>query len=68
MTGEKISALNSGEQKTKNAVDEILRYYRIKPCEVPDSVKDINERLEYLLRPHGIMRRTVRLEKGWYKH
>ena len=67
VTGEKISALNSGEQKTKNAVDEILRYYRIKPCEVPDSVKDINERLEYLLRPHGIMRRTVRLEKGWYK-
>ncbi|HIU59729.1 MAG TPA: NHLP family bacteriocin export ABC transporter permease/ATPase subunit, partial [Candidatus Scatosoma pullistercoris] len=67
VTGEKLSALNSGEQKTKNAVDEILRYYRVKPCEVPDSVKDINERLEYLLRPHGIMRRTVRLEKGWYK-
>ena len=34
---------------------------------MPDSVKDINERLEYLLRPHGVMRRTVKLEKGWYK-
>ena len=54
VTGEKISALNSEAQKTKNAVDEILHYYRVKPCEVPDSVKDINERLEYLLRPHGV--------------
>lgn len=67
VTGVKISALNSGEQRTKNAVDEILRYYRVRPCEVPDSVKDINERLEYLLRPHGIMRRTVKLEKGWFE-
>lgn len=67
VTGAKISALKSDVQRTKNAVDEILRYYRIRPCEVPDSVKDINERLEYLLRPHGVMRRTVRLEKGWYK-
>lgn len=67
VTGTKISAINSGEQRTKNAVDEILRYYRVKPCDVPDSVKDINERLEYLLRPHGIMRRTVKLEKGWFK-
>lgn len=67
VTGAKIATLNSGAQKTKNAVDEILRYYRVKPCDVPDSVKDINERLEYLLRPHGIMRRTVKLEKGWYR-
>lgn len=66
-TGAKISALKSDAQRTKNAVDEILRYYRIRPCEVPDSVKDINERLEYLLRPHGVMRRTVKVEKGWYK-
>ena len=67
VTGAKISAIDSDEQKTKNAVDEILRFYRVRPCEVPDSVKDLNERLEFLLRPHGIMRRTVKLEKGWYK-
>ena len=27
----------------------------------------MNEQLEYLMRPYGIMRRTVYLEKGWYK-
>ncbi|MBO6231276.1 MAG: NHLP bacteriocin export ABC transporter permease/ATPase subunit [Ruminiclostridium sp.] len=28
---------------------------------------DINDVLEFLLFPHGIMRRNVSLEKGWYK-
>ena len=27
----------------------------------------MNEQLEYLLRPYGIMRRTVNLEDGWYR-
>lgn len=66
VTGVKISAIGDS-QKTKNAIDAILRFYHIKPCEVPDSVKDINEQLEYLLRPHGVMRRTVKLEHGWYR-
>lgn len=26
----------------------------------------MNEQLEYLMRPHGFMRRSVTLEKGWY--
>ena len=34
---------------------------------MPDNIKDTNEQLEYLMRPYGIMRRTVRLEKGWYR-
>ncbi|MBR2383581.1 MAG: ATP-binding cassette domain-containing protein, partial [Anaerotignum sp.] len=40
----------------------------VKPLEIPPSVKGFDERLEYLLRPHGIMRRNVNLEKGWYKN
>jgi len=66
--GTKISAaLNDNRQITKNAIDEILKYYHVKSREVPDSVRDMNEQLEYLMRPYGIMRRTVHLEKGWYK-
>ena len=59
--------LNNDRIKTKNAIDEILKFYRIKTAEIPDGINDVNEQLEYLLRPHGIMRRTVELEKGWYK-
>ena len=51
---------------TKAAIDEILKYYHYKPAEIPDTIKDPDEQLEFCLRPHGIMRRTVKLEKGWY--
>ncbi|MBR2835764.1 MAG: NHLP bacteriocin export ABC transporter permease/ATPase subunit [Coriobacteriales bacterium] len=60
-------ALNSDRQLATDAIGEILKYYHVKPREVPDSVKDINEVLEHLMRPSGIMRRTVRLDKGWRK-
>ena len=66
--GSKMSAaFNSDEAKAQGAIEEILKYYHVKPREVPDSVKGLNDRLEYLLRPNGIMRRNVNLEKGWYK-
>ena len=66
--GAKISStLNDDRIRTKNAIDEILKYYHVKNLEIPDNIKDMNEQLEYLMRPHGIMRRNVKLEKGWYK-
>ena len=61
------AALNDERQQTKNAFDEILRFYHINAKEIPDNITDRNEQLEYLLRPHGIMRRRVMLSKGWYK-
>lgn len=61
------SALNDNRQKTKDAIDEILQHYHVQSREVPDSIRDMNEQLEYLMRPYGIMRRTVLLEKGWYR-
>ena len=66
--GTKMSAAYlSDENKASGEIGEILKYYRIKPREVPDAVKGLDDRLEYLLRPHGIMRRNVNLPKGWYK-
>ena len=64
--GQKV-ALGDGGQAAKDAIHEILKYYGVKPQELPDSLRDLNEQLEYLMRPSGIMRRTVILEKGWYK-
>lgn len=60
-------ALNDSRQVTTDAVGEILKFYHVKAVEVPDSITDMNEVLEYIMRPHGIMRRTVHLDKGWYK-
>ncbi|MGN0316316.1 MAG: NHLP bacteriocin export ABC transporter permease/ATPase subunit [Lachnospira sp.] len=66
--GSKVTrALNDDRMITKNAIDEILKFYHLKTREIPDDIKDMNEQLEFLLRPYGIMRRSVKLEKGWYK-
>lgn len=50
------------------AVGQILEYYHLKPRELPESIKSFQDQLEYLCRPYGIMRRTVKLEKDWYKN
>ena len=59
-------ALNDDRQITADAIGEIMKYYHVKAQEVPDSIRDMNEVLEYLLRPHGFMRRNVHLDPGWY--
>ena len=60
-------ALNDERIVTKAAIDDILKYYHYKSAEIPDNVRDAEEQLEYCLRPHGLMRRNVKLEEGWYK-
>ena len=61
------SALANQSIMTKNAIDEILKYYHVKTRDLPEDIADVNEQLEYLLRPSGIMHRSVELKEGWYK-
>ena len=61
------SIYSTDEEKAEDAIGEILKYYHVKPREVPASIKGLNDRLEFLLRPYGIMRRRVKLEKGWHR-
>ncbi len=68
VTGQKTAAgLHDASEFSQNAMEAILKYYHVKSREVPENIKDTSERLEYLMRPYGIMRRTVYLSKGWYK-
>lgn len=62
-----INGFKDNKKVAGEAIAEILRYYHVKVQEVPEHVNDINEILEYHLRPAGIMRRTVHLDKGWHK-
>ena len=62
-----VSIYSTDEEKAEDAIGEILKYYHVKPREVPSSIKGLNDRLEFLLRPYGIMRRRVKLEKGWHR-
>lgn len=64
---EMSKALNNDRQKTQNAIEEVLKYYKAKITELPNNVDDMNRQLEYMLRPTGIMRRTVHLKGKWWK-
>ena len=68
VTGDRKASRFSDERIiTGQAIDEVLKYYHYKPVEVPKSVKDPEEYIDYCLRPHGIMRRDINLDEGWYR-
>ncbi|MGN0813041.1 MAG: NHLP bacteriocin export ABC transporter permease/ATPase subunit [Candidatus Coproplasma sp.] len=66
--GKKRYTFGDDREKIKCVLDEILAFYHIKSRDIPPEIKDLNEQMEYLCRPHGIMYRSVKLEKGWYKN
>ena len=59
--------LMSEEKLTRHAIEDVLKFYHAVNMEVPDSLTDPKERLDYLCRINGIMYRSVDLQKGWYK-
>ncbi len=69
VTGKKVlnGDFYDDTKRAKDAVGEILKFYHVPMQELPVNVKDIDDVLEYLLRPSGIMRRSVTLSDNWYK-
>ena len=66
--GRRAGSMSDARIVAKAAIDEILKAYHLKPVEIPEELRDVDEQLEYALRPHGIMRRQVLLEEGWYQN
>ncbi len=69
VTGYEAASLFDADDvaQTDGAAEACLAYMGVQPGEVPPDVTDFEERLDWLCRPTGTMRRSVRLEKGWYK-
>lgn len=38
---------------TRNAIEEILKYYHCRTPEIPEEIKTAEDQLDYCLRPHG---------------
>lgn len=58
----------ASSEMVRNALGDILKFYRIKVRELPDSITDINDQMDYLLNPTGVMRRPVKLTDQWYQN
>ena len=67
-SGRRITAaLHSEREQTTDAIADILAFLAVKKREVPDQLTNVDDVLEYLLRPSGIMTREVLLPAGWRK-
>ena len=53
-------------ERTDGAVRTCLESMGIRAGDVPDNITDPEERMEWICRPTGTMRRHVRLDKGWH--
>ena len=51
----------------QNALTQICRYFHLQVNTVPDNIVDLEEQMEYLFRPSGIMRRRIKLAGEWWK-
>ena len=52
---------------SSHALDDILKFFHYKPSSAPTTAMDIEEQIEYAMRPHGIMYRIIDLKASWYK-
>ena len=52
---------------SKNAVDQILKYYHFQPVDIPDGIETAQAQLEYALKQHGMASRSVKLSGPWYR-
>lgn len=53
--------------KTKGVIADILKYLGQEVPNVPDSITDLNEQMEYMLRPSHTMHRRVELVGKWWR-
>ena len=60
------TSLKSEREKAKNAIEDILSFYHVPKAEDPASMTEVEDILEFLLRPSGVMRRKVTLNGDWY--
>ncbi len=68
ISGKPLGGALNETRVMKSALDAILHAFRFPEAEIVESAKDIEEQLEYAMRPHGIMWREVTLSSGWYRN
>lgn len=67
ITGRKVSYAFAEGADVNDAIAQLLKYFGIKQKEIPAKVKNLEDRLDYLLSASGIMHREVILQKGWHQ-
>lgn len=66
VTGKQAAAVGAGS--AENAVQEIFEWFKVKTIEPPSLMSGFYDRLDFMLNPTGILRRTVKLTGKWWKN
>ncbi|MCR4621567.1 MAG: ATP-binding cassette domain-containing protein [Clostridiales bacterium] len=66
VTGRKIRSGLQDQEDVSDAISGLLKYFGLKEKEVPANIRGLQDRLDYLLSPTGILYREVILNKGWH--
>ncbi len=66
-TVKQTSLVKEKEAQVQDALNEVLSALGVNIPPVPAEIEDLNVRLEYLLRPSGVMRRRVELVGKWWQ-
>jgi len=66
ITGERPKFTLTVTEHSKNAIADIMSYFGIKAPEVPDHLTDINDQLDFMLTPVGVMWRVAHLTTDWH--
>ncbi|MDR1706026.1 MAG: ATP-binding cassette domain-containing protein [Clostridiales bacterium] len=51
----------------RNAIEAVLKYYKLPAPDIPESVTELDKQLDYALSRSGLAKRKVALTKGWQK-
>ena len=67
ITGRRSSGEFSEGVDVNDALEALLKYFGIKNRKIPPKLKELDEKLDYLLSASDIMYRRVTLESGWHQ-
>ena len=66
ITGRKVTSSLRDQEDVSDAVSGLLKYLDIPEKEVPERIRGLEDRLDYLLSSTGVLYREIRLTKGWH--
>ena len=66
VTGRRVSGVVRDDADVSDAVADLMRYFGLKEREVPAGITGLENRLDWLLSPTGILYRETILTKGWH--
>ena len=65
--GNRGTGFKDESARTAGALEKILKYYHMEYREPPRTATGLEETLDYVLHPQGMMYRRTELPKGWYR-